>query len=870
MNSLKLKINYSEILVKFYFLTKKNISTSFLHFLSNDLIRKTNKNGLITKAAFLEYFDIPYLISERLWDVLEFEFDFPDCVNKERFIIGMERLFMNEDNQRKLLKIIFKIYDFDCNGYISKNDVSIIFDSIFNFNSQTENKTYIKRRIQRSSNTDNYLITIVLERQKSLLKPINFDEFLSIVESNCSDLFYSVFLYLSRITEIIETMIYYEFYIINKKEKNDHALRYTMSDSMFLLKESILIEMIISEKFLISDEELNEDSSNNNVSLFYLKTVRDLNIKYNNKHNFLPKLSNKNSVDLNHSIVNKEENKKFHKKSLSTIVDFKIHSKQESLEHKKIERESLISTQLSKDLYTQVPMLSSKTEKIFEKYSKLKNSYDITKNHKRASSNEKYNQFLYLNLFTEGKLNTKPDKNDIRNIVIYKIKHNKEDFSPINLFVRNDFILYYKNSKPHGFINLNNCFITLDGDIIIGGNNRYHIFTLTYLNNKMQFYCSSLEDYKYMIIEISKFLNFVNTNFLISYFENPKESKVDNNETFKGLKVSKASDLLDKYNLLNLEYKKNHVLVFKGEKKHKKLLSSVKINKFDINKNESALGTLKEIKKIQSNKLKYLKGIEIKGPKDSDKFKIKVFNKSQMNNQEFISMRREVSIYYILNNISNFSTINSFFENDHYAYIILEEIDGYTLKEYLERNNNHLKELEIKNFIKQILNLVINLRSHGIIHRDLRPENIFITNKLGKDYLNIINFSIARQIGNNQLITNEPYGTFCFSAPEVILNNNYTFKAENFSLGILFFILIKGRFPFNETTPEKLAIKIIKCDINSIFNQNEKYGQLKDEFYFLSQLLNSNPSSRLSLKLLVNHSYLKYDEKYVKNSINEY
>lgn len=973
MNSKSNRLNFSEILVQFYFLTKPLISHSYIFFIRNDLIRKTNANDLISKYSFVEYFDIPTLVAERLWYVLFNEKDKEasedlEYISKEKFQSGFERIFPKEDNQRDIIKIIFEMYDFDNNSYINQNDIYVLMNVCQTYISKSGNKDYFKRKIVKS---DNFNSQFELEKEilknsffsnfNTTSKGISYFDFISLIQFYSSDVFYMLFMYITRVIEGIESLIELEFYIVasnNYKQKENSSYKFTFCDSKFNLKESFLVEVYLKCGYIIDNNEDKEyiDYINSNknmnfphflmkkskencnkITLFYLKTINDMRLITEKKHHFLPKVENERE--------NLKKDVYSHKKTKSSISKKEINQNKVKSLYKSVSKPNIIvsNKEIIKDLYTKVPMLSTKTEKIFQKYSKRKEK-EIVDIKIKPLLNEEYDKFLYLNLKKEGSkrvytknkynLDDEEENNEefkkegknfeasqrkkISKIVLYKISSQNDNFTPITLVIIRDMIFYYKNKQPKGIISLNNNFIILQNIITIGGINKYFVLSLSFLNNKTTFYFSSFSDYKYIVLEIVKFLAYVNINHILhrldrenknfeeifddsqdevefeknekhktksNYFENTRSYQLGKESLFD-IDTSKASDLLEKYKIIKKIKKKNTFSIENMEKGNNLKQSSIfflaekrtshesngniskTINKKGGNKeklisSKEILNKLEEIKIVQSNKLEYYKENDYKKKnnptKEGEYYLIKVIYKEKLSTKDILTVRREVEVMYCLNHINNIDKIVSVFENENYIYLIYEYIEGKSIKEYMSDKENKFLDNQIINYIRQIILCVMTFRSIGIIHRNINPENLIISYKLNKPIIYITDFSYARIIGHNQVITFESYGSFGFASSEVLLEKNITFKSETYTLGVIFFLMIKRRLPFFDSSFSKMAFKIIECDFSNTMTSHEKYGQFKDAYSFLKLFINQSPNERISLKIILNHDYLKVD-----------
>lgn len=190
-------------------------------------------------------------------------------------------------------------------------------------------------------------------------------------------------------------------------------------------------------------------------------------------------------------------------------------------------------------------------------------------------------------------------------------------------------------------------------------------------------------------------------------------------------------------------------------------------------------------------------------------FIMKILFKNKMTEIDYICVKREIAVMQSLKKLPNISKLLYYYENENCIYLIIEHIElSTTLQKYIIENKNKTihHEKEVKSIIIQLVAIIDSLYSVGVIHRDLKTENIMLINKFGKNIVNLIDLGLARFIGNNEMISNEPFGTLCFSSPEVILNKDYNYKSECFSIGVITYSLLFGSYPFIAENNERMAL----------------------------------------------------------------
>lgn len=135
--------------------------------------------------------------------------------------------------------------------------------------------------------------------------------------------------------------------------------------------------------------------------------------------------------------------------------------------------------------------------------------------------------------------------------------------------------------------------------------------------------------------------------------------------------------------------------------------------------------------------------------------------------------------------------IYEFFDTKNYVYIVLELCNGGELFQQIQKFKN-FKEMEAKKIFHTLLYTMNYIQNKGIMHRDLKPENIMIDEK--NWILKIVDFGASEFFTEEENFF-EKFGTPYYIAPEV-LSNRYNYKCDNWSLGVILYVLISGKPPF--------------------------------------------------------------------------
>lgn len=154
-------------------------------------------------------------------------------------------------------------------------------------------------------------------------------------------------------------------------------------------------------------------------------------------------------------------------------------------------------------------------------------------------------------------------------------------------------------------------------------------------------------------------------------------------------------------------------------------------------------------------------------------------------------------------------------------YIVMELIEGITLKEYINKKG----KLSIKEATSIAIQVSMGLEAahnHGIVHRDVKPQNIIISTD-GK--VKVTDFGIARAASSNTISSNV-MGSVHYSSPEQVRGGYSDEKSDIYSLGITLYEMVTGRVPFDGDTTVAIAIKHLQEEIvpPSIYTEDLPYS----------------------------------------------
>ena len=211
--------------------------------------------------------------------------------------------------------------------------------------------------------------------------------------------------------------------------------------------------------------------------------------------------------------------------------------------------------------------------------------------------------------------------------------------------------------------------------------------------------------------------------------------------------------------------------------------------------------------------------------------------------------------------------------------IITEFADGEDLSKKIKNQiklNKKFSEDQILDWFTQICLAVYHIQNNKILHRDIKPQNVFMTKS---SMVKLGDFGISKNLNTTWEKAVTFIGTPYYISPEIVQNQPYSFKSDIWSLGVLLYELIALKYPFDASSLPKLMIKIMKGQYMKIKDKSFS-TELKNLVYMI---LNVDPVKRpgikeiLEMPIMKNRSvvFLKeieydknYSDKFIKDFVN--
>jgi hypothetical protein len=339
------------------------------------------------------------------------------------------------------------------------------------------------------------------------------------------------------------------------------------------------------------------------------------------------------------------------------------------------------------------------------------------------------------------------------------------------------------------------------------------------------------------------------------FYKNKDDTKHKGMHNLSGLFLQKEKTVnfegVNYYSFSVVYPTKTRIYYCKDEKEY-----NVWFEKLKIATGYTNLLDIYEVKnKLGSGKFGLVKlGIE---KKTGQKVAIKIMKKSSMDSSDLELVRTEIEILKICQH-PNIIRLYNVFENADYMYIIMEYCSGGDLFSFLENRNFRIPEKRASTIIHKMATAVYYMHSFGVAHRDLKPENVLMTSDDDDGDIRILDFGLSKILGPYEKC-DEPYGTLTYCAPEIIVDEPYSKAVDLWSLGIMTYLMVSGKLPFNSEDENEIARQVVYDEPDYIRNPVWKSitPECKD---FIKRLLEKDQNKRMTIKEALEHKWIKmYD-----------
>jgi len=222
-------------------------------------------------------------------------------------------------------------------------------------------------------------------------------------------------------------------------------------------------------------------------------------------------------------------------------------------------------------------------------------------------------------------------------------------------------------------------------------------------------------------------------------------------------------------------------------------------------------------------------------------------------------MRSEVAILKLVHH-RNIIVTEQVLESKDSINIVTELVRGGELLQHI-KGRSTLSEVEAYDLFIPVIRAIKYLHTMGIMHRDFKPENILC--EPGFKKVKVADFGLGKLVKDGTVLARK-CGTLVYVAPEVLSDSGYTKPADMWSIGVIMFLVLRGKLPFQGENDTEI--------IDSIENDAAEFGdkswrkrssELRD---FVQRLLRKRPEARLTPGEALGHPWVKLVEGQIHSS----
>lgn len=221
------------------------------------------------------------------------------------------------------------------------------------------------------------------------------------------------------------------------------------------------------------------------------------------------------------------------------------------------------------------------------------------------------------------------------------------------------------------------------------------------------------------------------------------------------------------------------------------------------------------------------------------------------------SARSEIHVHHLLTHFSthpNIVNLHDAYRQREQAYLVLENCMGGDLFDFISQHGA-LDERQAKTLFRRIANAVNYVHDQGIVHLDIKPENLFFKvspNQLDTIKLGDFGSAMVLADGSNKTAVSCTVG---YAAPEVLEHGHVSFAADVFSAGAVLYTVLGGYSPFSAPSDEEMLEKTLRGDV--VFHDLEWRRVSKEAKDLILGMMHPDPAQRLSMEEVLEHSWFK-------------
>ncbi|KAJ6415113.1 hypothetical protein OIU84_004000 [Salix udensis] len=231
-----------------------------------------------------------------------------------------------------------------------------------------------------------------------------------------------------------------------------------------------------------------------------------------------------------------------------------------------------------------------------------------------------------------------------------------------------------------------------------------------------------------------------------------------------------------------------------------------------------------------------------------------IASRKLINRDDIEDVRREVQIMHHLTGHRNIVELKGAYEDQHSVNLIMELCEGGELFDRIIAKG-HYSERAAANLCRQIVTVVHNCHTMGVIHRDLKPENFLFLSTHEDSPLKATDFGLSVFFKPGDVFK-DLVGSAYYVAPEV-LRRNYGAEVDIWSAGVILYVLLSGVPPFWGDTEQVIFDSVLRGHID--FSSDPWSSISSSAKDLVKQMLRADPKERLSAVEVLNHPWMRED-----------
>jgi len=215
------------------------------------------------------------------------------------------------------------------------------------------------------------------------------------------------------------------------------------------------------------------------------------------------------------------------------------------------------------------------------------------------------------------------------------------------------------------------------------------------------------------------------------------------------------------------------------------------------------------------------------------------------------AFKNEINILMQLDH-PNIIKLHETWETDRICFLVTELCEGGELFFHIT-NRKYLTEAQAAQIMRQAFYALCYLHNNKICHRDIKPENFLLYKENDDSFVKLIDFGLAKRVSKNEVM-NAPNGTPYYIAPEV-LKGSYTTQCDNWSMGVVMFIMLSGKPPFGGRSNKEIIDNVLRGQYSF---SSPVWQSISDEAKdLINKLLDRQADMRLTAQEAYEHPWIQ-------------